>query len=149
MHSKTIAAQSPTPVTGRKKPRSTPSSHPHILARPSSPPPPSPTAPIIATIQVDINESLLKQSKKRISWRQSGLISRSAAETRVLVLARPGVVRPPLLREHPAPRSARRCGAMLGLQRKKKSMRRSTDTGQRMPTRRSSGHQAEGRRSVH
>jgi hypothetical protein len=68
-------AQSPTPITRRKKPRSTTSSLPHILARPSSPTPPGLHAPIIATIQVDINESLLKQSKKRISRRQSGLIS--------------------------------------------------------------------------
>jgi hypothetical protein len=68
-------AQSPTPITRRKKPRSTTSSLPHMLARPSSPTPPGLPAPIIATIQVDINESLLKQSKKRISRRQSGLIS--------------------------------------------------------------------------
>jgi hypothetical protein len=47
-------AQSPTPFTRRKKPRST-SSLPHILARPSSPTPPVLPAPIIATIQVDIN----------------------------------------------------------------------------------------------
>jgi hypothetical protein len=40
---------------------------------------------------------------------------------------------------------------ILGLQRKKKSMRPSTDTDQLMPTRRShlSVHQAEGRRSIH
>ncbi|KAH9173076.1 hypothetical protein EDB89DRAFT_1961167 [Lactarius sanguifluus] len=68
--------QSPTPVTRRKKPRSTSSSsHPHLLARPSSPTPPALPPPIVATIQVDINESLLKQTKKRISRRQSGLIS--------------------------------------------------------------------------
>ncbi|KAH8992191.1 hypothetical protein EDB92DRAFT_590748 [Lactarius akahatsu] len=68
--------QSPTPVTRRKKPRSTSSSsHAHLLARPSSPTPPALPPPIVATIQVDINESLLKQTKKRISRRQSGLIS--------------------------------------------------------------------------
>ena len=68
--------QSPTPVTRRKKPRSTPSaSHPHVLARQSSPTPPVLQAPIVATIQVDIDESLLKQNKKRISRRQSGLIT--------------------------------------------------------------------------
>jgi hypothetical protein len=68
--------QSPTPVTRRKKPRSTPSvSHPHVLARQSSPPPQFLQAPIVATIQVDIDESLLKSNKKRISRRQSGLIS--------------------------------------------------------------------------
>ena len=43
-----------------------------MLARPS---PPVLPAPIIATIRVDINESLLKQGKKRISRRQSGVIS--------------------------------------------------------------------------
>ena len=69
--------QSPTPVTRRKKPRSTPSvSHPtHVLARQSSPPPQLLQAPIVATIQVDIDESLLKLNKKRISRRQSGLIN--------------------------------------------------------------------------
>ncbi|KAH9053746.1 hypothetical protein EDB87DRAFT_1780383 [Lactarius vividus] len=68
--------QSPTPVTRRKKPRSASStSHPHLLVRPSSPTPPTLPSPIVATIQVDINESLLKQTKKRISRRQSGLIS--------------------------------------------------------------------------
>ncbi|KAH9069341.1 hypothetical protein EDB83DRAFT_2374595 [Lactarius deliciosus] len=71
-----VRPQSPTPVTRRKKPRSTSSSsHPHLLARPSSPTPPALPPPIVATIQVDINESLLKQTKKRISRRQSGLIS--------------------------------------------------------------------------
>ena len=69
-------AQSPTPVTRRKKPRSTSSSsHPLLLIRPSSPTPPVLPPPIVATIQVDIDESLLKQNKKRISRRQSGLIS--------------------------------------------------------------------------
>ena len=69
--------QSPTPVTTRrKKPRSTStSSQPHVLARPSPPPPSFQQAPIVATIQVDIDESLLKQNKKRISRRQSGLIT--------------------------------------------------------------------------
>jgi hypothetical protein len=66
-------AQSPSPVTRRKKPRST--SSPHMLARTSSPTPPVLPAPIIATIQVDIGESFLKQTKKRISRRQSGLIT--------------------------------------------------------------------------
>ena len=52
-------SQSPTPVTRRKKPRSTStSSHPHVLARPSSPQ--GLFAPIVATIQVDIAESFLK-----------------------------------------------------------------------------------------
>ena len=68
--------QSPTPISRRKKPRSTSSSsHPHVLARPSSPPPPILPPPIVATIQVDIDESFLKQTKKRMSRRQSGLIS--------------------------------------------------------------------------
>ena len=63
--------QSPTPVTRRKnlKPRSTPSVSlsTHVLARQSSPPPRLLQAPIVATIQVDIGESLLKSNKKRIS----------------------------------------------------------------------------------
>lgn len=68
--------QSPTPVTRRKKPRSTSSSRPH-LPTPTVPllPPQNLPAPIVATIQVDINESLLKQGKRRISRRQSGLIN--------------------------------------------------------------------------
>jgi hypothetical protein len=67
--------QRPTPVTHRKKPRSTSStSQHHVLVRPSSPPPIL-QAPIDATIQVDIDESLLKQNKKHISRRQSGLIT--------------------------------------------------------------------------
>jgi hypothetical protein len=66
-------SQSPTPVR-RKKPRSiSSSSHPHMLARPSSPTPPVLSAPIVATIQVDIDESFLKQGKKRISRRQSAV----------------------------------------------------------------------------
>ncbi|KAF8264669.1 hypothetical protein EI94DRAFT_1805554 [Lactarius quietus] len=65
--------QSPTPITRRKKPRSPMSSvHTHVLVRQSSPTPPLLQAPIVATIQVDIDESLLKQGKKRISRRQSG-----------------------------------------------------------------------------
>ena len=67
-------SQSPTPVMRRKKSHSTSSS--------SRAPAPVPTVshptlppPIVATIQVDINESLLKQGKKRISRRQSGLIN--------------------------------------------------------------------------
>ena len=69
--------QSPTLVTRRKKLRSISSvSHPtHVLTRQSSPPPQLLQAPIVATIQVDIDESLLKSNKKRISRRQSGLIN--------------------------------------------------------------------------
>jgi hypothetical protein len=69
-------SQSPTPVTRRKKPRSTSSSRP-LLPTPTVPllPPKNLPAPIVATIQVDINESLLKQGKRRISRRQSGLIN--------------------------------------------------------------------------
>jgi len=69
-------SQSPTPVTRRRKPRSTSSSRPH-LPTPTVPllPPQNLPAPIVATIQVDINESLLKQGKRRISRRQSGLIN--------------------------------------------------------------------------
>ena len=67
-------SQSPTPLMCRKKSRSTSSSS---LAPAPAPTvsPPTLSAPIVATIQVDINESLLKQGKKRISRRQSGLIN--------------------------------------------------------------------------
>jgi hypothetical protein len=67
-------SQSPTPVMRRKKPRSTSSSSRVPVPAPTVSPPTLPP-PIVATIQVDINESLLKQGKKRISRRQSGLIN--------------------------------------------------------------------------
>jgi hypothetical protein len=67
-------SQSPTPVMRRKKQRSTSSSsRPPVPAPTVSPPTLSPS--IVATIQVDINETLLNQGKKRISRRQSGLIN--------------------------------------------------------------------------
>ncbi|KAI0294664.1 hypothetical protein B0F90DRAFT_1755372 [Multifurca ochricompacta] len=71
-------SQSPTPVLRRKKPRSTSSSSSRlpVSARATSPPSvPTLPMPIVATIQVDIDESILKQGKKRISRRQSGLIN--------------------------------------------------------------------------
>ena len=50
------------------------------------------------------------------------------------LLARPPRVgQHPLLREHPAPHSDRRCGAMPDLQKRKKSMQQSQDTGEWMP----------------
>ena len=67
-------SQSPTPIIRRKKSRSTPSSSRTPVPAPTVSPPTLPP-PIVATIQVDINESLLKQGKKRISRRQSGLIN--------------------------------------------------------------------------
>ena len=67
-------SQSPTPVMRRKKSRSTSSSSRAPAPAPTVSPPTLPP-PIVATIQVDINESLLKQGKKRISRRQSGLIN--------------------------------------------------------------------------
>jgi hypothetical protein len=75
-------SQSPTPVMRRKKSRSTPSSSrapaPALTVSPPMIPP-----PIVATIQVDINESLLKQGKKRISRRQSGLINVTSSSSSV------------------------------------------------------------------
>jgi len=75
-------SQSPTPVMRRKKSRSMSSS--------SRAPAPIPTVflptlppPIVATIQVDIDESLLKQGKKRISRRQSGLINVTSSSSSV------------------------------------------------------------------
>lgn len=67
-------SQSPTLVIRRKKPRSASSSSRPQLPAPTVPPLIRPP-PIVATIQVDINETLLKQGKKRISRRQSGLIN--------------------------------------------------------------------------
>jgi hypothetical protein len=67
-------SQSPTPIIRRKKSRSTSSSSRAPVPAPTVSPPTLPP-PIVATIQVDINESLLKQGKKRISRRQSGLIN--------------------------------------------------------------------------
>lgn len=67
-------SQSPTPVMPRKKSRSTSSSSRAPAPAPTVCPPSLPP-PIVATIQVDINESLLKQGKKRVSRRQSGLIN--------------------------------------------------------------------------
>lgn len=70
-------SHSPTPITRRKKPRTTSSSScslaPALAASPS--PRPALAVPIVATIQVDINESLLRHGTKRISRRQSGLIN--------------------------------------------------------------------------
>lgn len=75
-------SQSPTPVMRRKKSRSTSSSSrapaPALTVSPPMIPP-----PIVATIQVDINESLLKQGKKRISRRQSGLINVTSSSSGV------------------------------------------------------------------
>ncbi|KAH9958510.1 hypothetical protein BGW80DRAFT_1184659 [Lactifluus volemus] len=70
-------SHSPTPITRRKKPRSISS-----LSRPPAPavaashrPGPALAVPIVATIQVDIDESLLRHGTKRIARRQSGLIN--------------------------------------------------------------------------
>ena len=115
--------QRPTPVTLRKKTRSTPSvSHPtHVLVRQSSPPPQL-QAPIVATSQVDIDGSSLKSNKKRISRRQSDLISvtnavgtghSSSGSTSSSTKSR--VTSPPPRAS--APHSDRRCGAMPDLRR--------------------------------
>jgi hypothetical protein len=67
---------SPPSITCRKKPRSISSSRPLASAPAASPiPGPALAVPIVATIQVDIDESLLKHGTKRISRRQSGLIN--------------------------------------------------------------------------
>jgi hypothetical protein len=70
-------SRSPTPITRRKKPRSiSSSSRPAASAVAASPRPGPPLAvPIVATIQVDIDESLLRHGTKRIARRQSGLIN--------------------------------------------------------------------------
>jgi hypothetical protein len=98
---------------------------------------------------------LSEESKKRTSRRQSGLICvtnsvGSGNSSSGYCSSRVRAAYPPPRAPSPAFGSPLR--AMLGLQRKKKSMRPSTvsDSGQLMPTRRShlSVHQAEGR-SVH
>jgi hypothetical protein len=88
-------------------------------------------APIVATIQVDVDKSLLKQNKKRISLRQSGLITigsgnSSSGSTNSSTKSR--TTSP--LRMHLAPRSARRYGGTLDLRKRKESTQRSTDTGE-------------------
>ncbi|KAI9449186.1 hypothetical protein F5148DRAFT_1248544 [Russula earlei] len=83
-------SQSPTPVTSRKKPRPTSTSSRLLVPAPASATVP---APIVATIQVDINDSLLKHGNKRISRRQSGLINVTSSSGRALRL-RP-LPRPP------------------------------------------------------
>ena len=76
MYWKIIAATARHPSHVARSPALHHLSHPtHVLARQSSPPPQLLQAPIVATIQVDIDESLLKSNKKRISRRQSGLIN--------------------------------------------------------------------------
>ena len=129
--------QRPTPVTRRKQTHSTPSvSHPtHVLVRQSSPPPQLLQAPIVATSQVDIDESLLKSNKKRISRRQSDLISvtnavgtghSSSGSTSSSTKSRATSPSP----RAPAPHSDRRRSAMPDLQKRKKSIRRFMDTGE-------------------
>ncbi|KAI0255177.1 hypothetical protein BJV78DRAFT_1358803 [Lactifluus subvellereus] len=70
-------SHSPTPITRRKKPRTISSSScpltPALAASPLHRP--ALAVPIVATIQVDIDESLLRHGTKRISRRQSGLIN--------------------------------------------------------------------------
>jgi hypothetical protein len=65
----------------------------------------------VATIQLDIDESLLERTTDIAGDRAA--LSSSAAETRALdLLARPpGAARYPPLHEHPSPRSALRYGA--------------------------------------
>jgi hypothetical protein len=87
-------------------------------------------APIVATIQVDIDESLLKQNKKQLSRRQSGLqviavgsSNSSSGSTSSSTKSLP--ISP--LRQHLAPRSACHRDAMMGLQMKMKNMWRFTN----------------------
>ena len=75
--------QSPTLVMRRKKSLSTPSSSSSSSYIPISPPTLPP--PIVATIQADIEESLLKLGKKRISRRQSGLINVTSSSSSVSI----------------------------------------------------------------
>jgi hypothetical protein len=121
--------QSPTPVTRRKKPCSTSSAlQPHVLARPSSPPPPVTVlqAPIVATISTSHC-----RNRTRNGYRSDrAALSRSAAVTQALVLLAPPprAARHPPLRKQPAPRSSHGYDAIPG-SHNKKSMRQSTDTG--------------------
>ena len=76
----------------------------------------TPTRSDMATIQVDIEELLLKQNKKRISRRQSGLsLSATATRARALLVRPPRAVRAPprtpsLAFSSPLRRSAERAG---------------------------------------
>ena len=80
----------------RPLPTPTSASRPHVLVRPIPSPPTLLQASIVATIQVDIDELLLKQNKKRISRRQSGLsLSAAATRARVLLVHPPRAVRAP------------------------------------------------------
>lgn len=65
---------SPSPVMRRKRSRSS-SSATSRLPVPSRASPPPPPPPIVATIHVDVDEHLLVLGKKRISRRQSGLLT--------------------------------------------------------------------------
>jgi hypothetical protein len=91
---------------------------------------------IVATIQVDIDESFVKQNKKRISRWQSGLIT-SAVTTQVPdLLARPSrAARHHPLHEHLTPRSACRCDSTPKLMGEGEGSRRSKATGEWVPTR--------------
>ncbi|KAI0062149.1 hypothetical protein BV25DRAFT_1826018 [Artomyces pyxidatus] len=70
------AEASPSPAARRKKPRASSSRLP-VPSRVASPPPQQ----IIATIQIDVDESLLNGGRKKISRRQSGLIGTSSSST--------------------------------------------------------------------
>jgi hypothetical protein len=123
--------QSPTPVTRRKKPRSTSSASQLHVPAPSSSSPPLLQAPIAATIQVDIDESLLKQNKKRISRRQSSPITvGSGNSSSGSTSSSTRAARHPPFREPLAPCSARHYGGTLDLRKRKKSTQRSMETGE-------------------
>ncbi|KAH9025245.1 hypothetical protein EDB84DRAFT_1440441 [Lactarius hengduanensis] len=114
------------PWTAISRPTSLP-----LLARPSSPTPPALPLPIVATIQVDINEALLKQTKKHLSLatERPYQCPQYRRERKLelwiwLVQGSPGLPASCL-----APRLARRYGTTLGL-RKKKSTWPFMDTGQ-------------------
>ena len=149
VHLKILIADRPTPVTRREKPRSTSTSasQPHVLARSSPPPLILLQAPIVAIIQVDIDD----RRTRNVYRGGRAALSPPAGATRALVLLPalpPRVARCLPLREHLAPRSARRYGAQI---KRKKNMRRSMDTGECMSTRmyNSSARRTEGRRSAY
>ena len=152
VHLKILIADRPTPVTRREKPRSTSTSasQPHVLARSSPPPLILLQAPIVATIQVDIDD----RRTRNVYCGGRAALSPSAVATRALVLLPappPRVARCPPVHEHLAARSARRCGTQLGLQKRKNNMRRSMDTGECVSTSmyNSSARRTDGRRSAY
>ena len=103
VHLKIIIADRPTPVTRREKPRSTSTSasQPHVLARSSPHPLILLQAPIVAIIQVDIDD----RRTRNVYCGGRAALSPPAGATRALVLL-PAL--PPRVARCPTPRAPSR-----------------------------------------